>query len=348
MSLFRPALRASRSSSATLPALISTLLPIVLFAAAVPARAADPATTTIQPRQFAAVAHNSGGNQFLLFGGTYGGTRYSDTWLLGSSGWTLQHPATHPEERVAAAAVYDSLRSEYVLFGGRVRKSAAVTCSSGAVPTGLATELFCKDTWVFKNNAWTRMAPATMPPPRELHAMAFDAASGQVVLFGGIGATSSAPLGDTWVWDGANWKQVVTAHKPPARFLHTMAYDPISQKVVLFGGDGGGKILNDTWLWNGSDWLPAPTQTTPPDFYTGAGMEYSATLRKLVLFSGLTWNGARSGTPSYNSWSWDGSQWKNLPLTSFQLITDFSKLTAAQASKAILTSGTPSILWLSR
>jgi Galactose oxidase, central domain len=344
MSLIRPTLRAFRSTCVTLPAFVSALL----LSAPGPALAADPAANTIQPRQFAAVAHDLTNKQFLLFGGTYGTTRYSDTWLFNASGWKLEHPAAHPEERVSSAVVFDSTRSEYVLFGGRVKKSASATCSLGAVPIGLPTELFCKDTWIFKNSNWTRKSPTTMPPRRELHAMAFDAASGQVVLFGGVGSTASAPLGDTWVWDGSNWKQVVTAHKPPARFLHTMAYDPINQRVVMFGGNGGIKILNDTWLWNGSDWLPAPKQTTPPDYYTGAGMGYSATLRKMVLFSGVTWNGARSGTPSYNSWSWDGAQWKKLPLTSFELVTDFSKLTPTQASKAVLASGTPSMLWLSR
>lgn len=311
------------------------------------ALAADPAANTIQPRQFAAVAHDSGDRQFLLFGGTYGTTRYSDTWLLGPSGWSLQHPAAHPAERISSSLVYDSIRDEYLLFGGRVKKSSATPCASGTVPVGLTAELFCKDTWTFKKGNWTRMSPATTPPQRELHAMAFDAVSGQVVLFGGVGTTSSAPLGDTWVWNGTTWKQIITAHRPPARFLHTMAYDPITQRVVLFGGDGGSKILNDTWLWNGSDWLPAAPQTTPPDFYTGAGMEYSSTLGKMVLFSGLTWNGTRTGTPSKNSWTWDGSQWKKLPLSSFKLITDFSKLTAAQATKALLSSGTPTMLWLS-
>jgi len=310
--------------------------------------AADPPANTIQPRQFAAVAHDLTDKQFLLFGGTYGNARYSDTWLLSASGWKLESPAAHPEARVSASLVYDSIRGEYVLFGGRVKKSSTASCTSGTVPVGLPTELFCKDTWIFKNGNWTRLSPATMPPQRELHAMAFDAASGQVVMFGGVGATGSAPLGDTWVWNGTTWKQVVTAHKPPARFLHTMAYDPINQRVVMFGGNGGVKILNDTWLWNGNDWLPAPAQATPPDFYTGAGMEYSATLRKMVLFSGVTWNGARSGTPSYNSWTWDGSQWKKLPLTSFELITDFSKLTPSLASKAVVASGTPSMVWLSR
>jgi hypothetical protein len=310
--------------------------------------AADPPANTIQPRQFAGVAHDLADKQFLLFGGTYGNTRYGDTWMLSVSGWKLVNPSAHPEARVSAALAYDSIRGEYVLFGGRVKKSSTTSCTLGTVPVGLPTELFCKDTWIFKNGNWARQAPATMPPNRELHAMAFDAASGQVVMFGGVGSTASAPLGDTWVWNGTTWKQIVTAHKPPARFLHTMAYDPINQRVVMFGGNGGVKILNDTWLWNGNDWLPAPAQATPPDFYTGAGMEYSATLRKMVLFSGVTWNGARSGTPSYNSWTWDGSQWKKLPLTSFELITDFSKLTPSLASKAVVASGTPSMVWLSR
>jgi pyruvate/2-oxoacid:ferredoxin oxidoreductase beta subunit len=55
------------------------------------------------------------------------------------------------------------------------------------------------------------------------HAMAYDAARGQVVLFGGLG--SSGRLNDTWVWDGTNWVQKFPGNAPPARYGHAMAYD---------------------------------------------------------------------------------------------------------------------------
>ena len=46
---------------------------------------------------------------------------------------------------------------------------------------------------------------AGQPPARSGAAMAFDAANGSVVLFGGQSRTRS--LDDTWTWDGTAWTQ---------------------------------------------------------------------------------------------------------------------------------------------
>jgi hypothetical protein len=53
--------------------------------------------------------------------------------------------------------------------------------------------------------------------------MAYDAARGEVVLFGGWDGTL---LGDTWTWDGTTWTEEHPAISPPARILMGMAYDP--------------------------------------------------------------------------------------------------------------------------
>jgi hypothetical protein len=46
--------------------------------------------------------------------------------------------------------------------------------------------------------AWTRQHPAAAPPARARAAMAYDAATGTVVLFGGF---RTVPLrADTWTW----------------------------------------------------------------------------------------------------------------------------------------------------
>ena len=50
----------------------------------------------------------------------------------------------------------------------------------------------------------SRTSPPPAPTPRFEMGMAYDAASGQVVLFGGGG---HAWLGDTWTWDGTDWTQ---------------------------------------------------------------------------------------------------------------------------------------------
>jgi hypothetical protein len=77
--------------------------------------------------------------------------------------------------------------------------------------------------------------------------MAYDAATGTVVLFGGFG--SSSLLGDTWTWNGTTWTQQHPATSPSARDVAAVA-DAATGTVVLFGGgspDGG--VFGDTWTW---------------------------------------------------------------------------------------------------
>jgi len=310
------------------------------------------ATPVLQPRQFATIAHDSTHHQFLLFGGTYGSQRFNDTWLLnslaalGPVGWTPENLTRYPAARISSSAAYDPGNREYVLFGGRVQQATPASCSPGTLPAHLKTDYFCGDTWVYNFQTWVQMTPALSPSAREGHAMVYDAAHGQVVLFGGTAAASSTPLNDTWIWNGTTWKQALPAHSPPARLWHSMAYDPVHQQVLLFGGDSGTQFLNDTWIWNGTDWQPAPLQATPPPPRTSAGLDYDPVTDSMVLCSGTTWTTKRIGTPVLDAWSWNGSQWHQLPAASFQILTSFSNLTAAQLSNAILANGTPSVLWL--
>ena len=63
--------------------------------------------------------------------------------------------------------------------------------------------------------------------------MAFDAATGSVVLFGGQSRTRS--LDDTWTWDGSGWTQAHPATSPPPLDNAQMTYDPVSRDVLLVG-----------------------------------------------------------------------------------------------------------------
>jgi hypothetical protein len=59
-------------------------------------------------------------------------------------------------------------------------------------------------TWRWSGAGWTRVA-TTGPPPRFVSALAFDAARGEVVLFGGAVPAATGYLGDTWTWSGGAW-----------------------------------------------------------------------------------------------------------------------------------------------
>jgi hypothetical protein len=146
-----------------------------------------------------------------------------------------------PPPRVNHYLCFDAARGRVLLFGGHTNYS------SNGVNLG--------DTWEWDGSAWSQHAPAQSPAPRPYHAMAYDAARGRVVLFGG--GTTSQPLNDTWEWDGTNWLQRTPTTSPTARLDTEMVFDAARGRVLLFGGFASPA---DTWDWDGNDWL----LRTPP------------------------------------------------------------------------------------
>jgi hypothetical protein len=156
------------------------------------------------------------------------------------------------------------------------------------------------DTWEWDGVNWVQRSPATVPPARHAHAMAYDSARGVTVLFGGY--DGSAYRNDTWEWDGVNWVQRSPATVPPARVIHAMAYDSARGVTVLFGGHP--VYLDDTWEWNGVNWLQRAPATVPPGRESHA-MAYDSAHGVTVLFGGKDGNGQRDDT-----WVWDGTDWE--------------------------------------
>ena len=222
------------------------------------------------------LAYDEGRGVTLLFGGVLGSGQngyLGDTWQYASGVWTQVSSAAFPPRRFDHAMVYDRKRDRIVMFGGRG--------SSGSSLMG--------DTWEWDGASWTRALPAVSPTPRTGHAMAFDPASGTVLLFGGI-QLGGPIVGDLWSWDGTSWTQLAPPNAPAARWHATMATDLGGGHVVLYGGNDG-TDLTDTWTWDGSDWtrmwtrvqprVPAlPAMTTGPDGY------------HIVLFGGEDGTGA--------------------------------------------------------
>jgi hypothetical protein len=150
-------------------------------------------------------------------------------------------------------------------------------------------------------------APA--PSARASAGMAYDAAHGEVVLFGGF----DAALGDTWTWDGVTWRQLHPAHSPSPRGAMGMTYDAARGEVVLFGGYDGAGDLRDTWTWNGTDWH-SKHPAIRPSARDGMGMTYDAARGEVVLTGGYSIAG---GAHVRDTWTWDGTTWtKQHPLAS--------------------------------
>lgn len=210
----------------------------------------------------------------------------NETWEHNGRRWVV-HSAGAPA-RTGGALAYDAARGVSVLFGG-------------STAAGLAA-----DTWIWDGRSWTQKLTQVAPVVRDQHAMAYDIARGKVVLFGGIGGVNASLLGDTWEWDGQTWTDMTPATSPSARRPTALAYDPIQQRVLLFGGDSNG----DTWTWDGQSWTELYPAVSPSP-RSGASMAWDPARGRMVLFGGGASFG--SGSPFSNeTWEWDGSTWSFL------------------------------------
>lgn len=115
------------------------------------------------------------------------------------------------------------------------------------------------DVWRYDSAAdqWYDLETPAGPAPRVGEALAYDSQSGVVVLFGGALGSCEYPFcperaADTWVYDPAanTWEERSPGNAPSPRFGHAMAYDPGTDRIVLFGGDDGTAWVDDIWAYD--------------------------------------------------------------------------------------------------
>jgi uncharacterized protein (TIGR03437 family) len=212
--------------------------------------------TSPGPRFGCAMAYDSKRMQVVLFGGQDEITNQylSDTWVWDGFNWTQISPANSPRPRAQHTLVYDSVNQQVVFFGG----------------TGnlFQSHVAFNDTWTWDGSNWTEQFPTNSPPLRYAHAMVYDSAQSQSVMFGGFDEELNT-YDDTWVWDGSNWTEESPQTSPASRAYHSMAYDSANGLAVLFGGENflGGQnsmslqYFSDTWTWGVPAVVPPPEPT---------------------------------------------------------------------------------------
>ncbi len=187
---------------------------------------------------------------------------------------------------------WDSGRARLLAFGGTTALGAAV---------GTTHE--------WNGSAWQVRSTAAAPSPRSRAAMAYDAARGVTVLFGGdLGPGFS---NQTWTFDGTNWTQRAPATVPPARFGAAMAYDTVRRVVVMFGGFvPAGTDTADLWEWDGSNWTQRVTTGAAPLPRGAHRWAFDEARGQFVLHGGFRTLAAATVA---DSWSYDGTRWTLLP-----------------------------------
>lgn len=243
-------------------------------------------------RQGASMAYDDVKRQVILFGGVGRVGVLNDTWSWDGSGWQPLRPAHAPSPRGSAAMAFDPALSAIVLFGGIkpggrptpinetwvwtggdwIGQQPALSPAGGVQPrlaflAGRNVLLRFGDCGVsrdpsfyaFDGHTWTALPRSgAWPPAVCLPVLAGDPSRRQLLVFGGTDGTNPPPAPQTWIYDGAAWRNANPAQSPSARYDAAMVFDPDHRNMVLFGGQGLGEgqsgPLNDTWTWDGARW----------------------------------------------------------------------------------------------
>jgi hypothetical protein len=222
-----------------------------------------PAVTLPDGEESGSFVYDAPRARLLVFGGRTVTGPSNKVWalsLMGPPQWTLITPlGTPPVPRYTQTMVYDSARDRLLVFGG----------------TSDGTTAF-SDLWELTLSgvpAWNQLSPVNAPPGRIAHVAVYDPAGDRMILFGGYNAGFK---NDTWQLALAGtptWSQLnPSGALPIPRDFSTAIYDPVGQRMVMFGGNASANgvppahPVNDTWalsLVGSPAWTQLPTGFGP-------------------------------------------------------------------------------------
>lgn len=285
-----------------------------------------PRATALMPPALrgAVLAHDPDSGRSVLCGGriadTFPSSVHTDVWDWDGLQWRVHAPATQPGERMVPGWTYDRGLQRFVSHGGfdgsdtweldpstwhwsrQVAVAPASRVALAVTDLGGGALWHSKDEtmrWDFVTRRWQNLTTPVRPPAAG-GVMAFDFVRQQALL-----STADA---QTWIWDdvGANWHRRHPAHTPPATRLGAMAFDPLRQRVVFYGGETSVGVSNQVWEWDGQDWADV-TPTFGPQGRMGAAMAFDFGTGTAVMFGGARF--ANALAYENEVWDWDGSQW---------------------------------------
>lgn len=155
------------------------------------------------------------------------------------------------------------------LFGGCVQS-----------PGGSRLE---NDILILDGYTWDDRSVPLAPPRRQDMALAYDSRRNLVYMYGG--RPSYGPdLGDFWVFNGQEWTQICENCPPGIRETPEMEYDPLRDRIFLFGSENGTSIR--VWEYDGNSWTTMDTPKGPEPYRCENRLAYAPDLEVILLFGG--------------------------------------------------------------
>jgi hypothetical protein len=187
----------------------------------------------------ATAIYHPGQHAMIIYGGQSPVDYLGDVWSLSleaGGAWSQISPGgPRPIRRVLQSMVLSPADNQVVIFGGYY----------DSFLNDVSVMAFTPVPWWFPNPGH-----GTPPSARGGHAGVFDPVRNRMLVIGGFG---DAMMNDVWECAppaSGTWRQLTAVGDPmPGRLQAASIYDPVRDRVLIFGGDGG-PFLNDVWALN--------------------------------------------------------------------------------------------------
>jgi PKD repeat protein len=162
---------------------------------------------------------------------------------------------------------------------------------------------------------WTNLSSSLpISPSARITAIAWDPSDGYVLLFGGEFAAGGHSA-DTWAFGNGSWTNLTSqvTGSPPLLAYPSLAYDPSSAEVILWGAVYPAEVTSVTWGYHDKVWTNLTgTVGTEPSPRSNEMFAYDSTDGKLILYGGRPYGGSGG---LYDTWSFNSGRWANLTAT---------------------------------
>ena len=197
-----------------------------------------------------------------------------------------------------STVIFDPPRNRLVLFAGTNRTSDR-------------NEVWVRSAAV--GSTWSRLAiEGELPPGRENHTAIYDPLRERMIVFGGLSAVGM--FNDVWALSLKGtpvWGRLGVHGQPPtSRHDHVAIYDPLLDRMLVWGGwDGAYK--NELWsldLATGPTWRLLQVPGSTPRARREHSAVYDAASARIIMYGGWAdtwlrdvWSLSLSGAPQWDS-----------------------------------------------
>ncbi len=151
---------------------------------------------------------------------------------------------------------------------------------------------------------------------------------GRALILGGE-TDAGIPLGGGLWFDGTTVTPVANP-QPPPRGRQAMAFDPLRQRFLIFGGVASGVTSGETWAFEDGGFVQLGGPQPPAR--AGASLAWDRKTNRVLLAGGLL----HGGVAAQDTWVHDGSQWREI---------DAGAYVGRMGGRLLQHPGTGTLLW---